>query len=126
MMEYKEGSLIIGKVTMVRPYAVFLSFEDNVNGLLHISEISDAFIRDIDRYASIGDEIKVKIISIDPKNGFLRLSLKQVPEEERYSSHKNKRTKCEVGEDDFLPLKENLSKWIKNTLEEMEGNKNND
>lgn len=125
-MEYKEGSLIIGKVTMVRPYAVFLKFDETTSGLLHISEISDAFIRDIDKYASIGDEIKVKIISVDPKNGFLRVSLKQVPQEEAYSSHKNKRSKCEVGENDFLPLKENLPTWIKNTLEEMEGKNNND
>ena len=71
MKEYQEGQLIIGTVSGVRPYAVFMKFDGNINGLLHISEISDSFIRDIEKYASIGDELKVKIIAIDPKNGFM-------------------------------------------------------
>ena len=117
MKAYQEGQLLIGKVTGVRPYAVFMKFYDDTNGLLHISEISDSFIRDIERYASIGDEIKVKIISIDPENGFLRLSLKQVPQSEAYSTHKNSyRKKVETTSEDFEILSNHLQKWINETL----------
>ena len=111
-MNYQVGQLIIGKVYNVKPYALFMSFEEGVTGLLHISEISDSFVRDIEKYGSIGDEIKVKVLSIDKENGFLRVSYKQVPPEEAYSSHINQRKLPIVTEEEFLPLKEKLDGWI--------------
>lgn len=125
MKKYEIGQNVIGTVINVRPYAIFFSFPGNVNGMLHISEISDSFVRDIEKFAYKGDEIKVKIISIDPKNGFLKLSLKQIPENEQYSTHVNKyRKTLDVGEESFEPLKEKLPQWIKETLKKAR--KNND
>lgn len=111
-MNYQVGQLIVGKVYNVKPYALFMSFEEGVTGLLHISEISDSFVRDIEKYGSVGDEIKVKVLSIDKENGFLRVSYKQVPPEEAYSSHTNQRKLPTVTEEEFLPLKEKLDGWI--------------
>lgn len=119
-MKYQVGQLIVGKVYNVKPYALFMSFEDGITGLLHISEISDSFIRDIEKYGSVGDEIKVKILSIDKDNGFLRVSYKQVPPEEMYSSHTNQRKIPTTSEDEFLPLKEKLDSWIKEAYENIE------
>ena len=119
-MKYQVGQLLVGKVYNVKPYALFMSFEDGVTGLLHISEISDSFIRDIEKYGSVGDEIKVKILSIDKDNGFLRVSYKQVPPEEMYSSHTNQRKVPTTSEDEFLPLKEKLDSWIKEAYENIE------
>ena len=119
-MKYQVGQLVIGKVYNVKPYALFMSFDDGVTGLLHISEISDSFIRDIEKYGSVGDEIKVKILSIDKDNGFLRVSYKQVPPEEMYSSHTNQRKVPTTSEDEFLPLKEKLDSWIKEAYENIE------
>ena len=68
-MKYEVGQLVIGTVTNVKPYALFMEFEDGVNGLLHISEISDSFIRDIEKFGTKGDQLKVKIVSIDEKWG---------------------------------------------------------
>ena len=123
-MKYQVGQLVIGKVYNVKPYALFMSFDDGVTGLLHISEISDSFIRDIEKYGSVGDEIKVKILSIDKDNGFLRVSYKQVPQEEMYSSHTNQRKIPTTSEDEFLPLKEKLDSWIKEAYENIEKREN--
>ena len=122
-MKYQVGQLVIGKVYNVKPYALFMSFEDGVTGLLHISEISDSFIRDIEKYGSVGDEIKVKILAIDDDNGFLRVSYKQVPPEEAYSSHTNTRKLPTVTEDEFLPLKEKLDEWINDAYSKIEKEK---
>ena len=111
-MNYQVGQLVIGKVYNVKPYALFMNFEDGVTGLLHISEISDSFVRDIEKYGSVGDEIKVKILAIDKENGFLRVSYKQVPAEEAYSSHTNQRRLPTVTEEEFKPLQEKLDEWI--------------
>ena len=119
-MNYQVGQLIVGKVYNVKPYALFMSFEGGATGLLHISEISDSFVRDIEKYGSIGDEIKVKVLSIDKENGFLRVSYKQVPPEETYSSHTNQRLLPTVTEEEFLPLKEKLEGWIKDPYNKIE------
>ena len=125
MEKFEIGELVIGKVEAIRPYAVFLSFNNNErNGLLHISEISDAYIRDIEKYASVGDELKVKIIDIDEKNGFLRVSLKQVPPEEAYSTHQNnKRDTVIVTSDEFKSLEERLPEWIEQAYQKAKENK---
>ena len=119
-MKYQIGDLIVGKITSVKPYALFLSFENGSNGLLHISELSDSYIRDIEKYGSLGDEIKVKVIAIDEANGFLRVSYKRVPEEERYSTHINEaRIYLEESEKDFSELEKKLPIWINETLKKV-------
>ena len=124
-MAYKVNDLVIGEVINVKPFAAFLAFDDGVEGLLHISEISDAFIRDIEKFVSVGDKLKVKVLSIDPNNGFLRVSLKQVPQDESYSTHINGKNKVvEVKAADFDKLKEKLPTWIEQTLQRMKDKEN--
>ena len=118
-MNYQVGQLVIGKVYNVKPYALFMSFDEGVTGLLHISEISDSFVRDIEKYGSVGDEIKVKILAIDKENGFLRVSYKQVPPEEAYSSHVNQRRLPTVTEEEFQPLKDKLDGWINDAYQKI-------
>ena len=116
-MKYEVGQLLIGRVESVKPYALFLTFDDDIKGLLHISEISNAYIRDIEKFGTVGDEMKVKVLSIDEHNGFMRVSLKQVPEEDRFSTHSNdKRHIPEVDREAFKDLEEHLPKWIEDTL----------
>ena len=119
-MEIKVDDILIGKVNQIRPYALFLTFENGQRGLLHISELSDKYIRDIEKYGSIGDEIKVKVLSIDPSNGFLRVSYKAIPEAERYNSHDDsKQLSAQFDEADFHDLEEKLPEWISETLEKI-------
>ena len=126
-MEYKVGDVIIGKVNQVRPYALFLTFESGQNGLLHISELSDKYIRDIEKFGTVGDELKVKVLSIDPQNGFLRVSYKAIPEEEKYNTHdESAHHIAQFDEADFHDLEAKLPEWIKDTLEKAKEEENND
>ena len=125
-MKYEVGQLVVGTVNAVKPYALFLTFEDNVQGLLHISEISDAYIRDIEKYGTIGDKLKVLILSIDKSNGFLRVSFKKVPPEEAYSTHSNGRSAPDLKDGDFEPLKEKLPEWIDTALKEIKDGEDDD
>ena len=121
MDNFEIGELVIGTVSAVRPYAVFMNFSDGRSGLLHISEISDSYIRDIEKFATIGDQIKVKIIDIDKDNGFLRVSLKKVEEKDYYSTQENtNRQNIVASEDEFKTLKEKLPQWINDALKEDE------
>ena len=123
-MPYNVGDLVVGRVTNVKPYAAFLEFDDGSQGLLHISEISDAYIRDIEKFTSVGDLIKVKVLLIDEVNGFMRLSYKQVPEEEMFTTHTNaKRQVPNIRDDDFKVLEEKLPMWIDRALKKAKGEK---
>lgn len=116
-MSISIGDLLIGEVINVKPYGLFLKFEDGSQGLLHISELSDSYIKDIEKYGSKGDFIKVKVVSIDESNGFLRVSYKKINEEDRYSTHSNTKRKIpEFSEGDFKALEERLPGWIEETL----------
>lgn len=126
-MEIKVGDILIGKVNQIRPYALFLSFENGQRGLLHISELSDNYIRDIEKFGSVGDEIKVKVLSIDESNGFLRVSFKAIPVEERYTTHdESKHLSAQFDEADFHDLEEKLPEWINETLEKAKEENKND
>lgn len=124
-MDYQIGDLLIGTVTKVKPFALFFEFDDGNIGMCHISEISDSYIRDIEKYGTVGDKIKVKLIAIDPTNNFLRVSIKQVKPEDSYSTHVNTSIHSvpDVKSSDFTPLKDRLDYWVNKTkkLAEKEG-----
>lgn len=75
-MKYKTGMIVEGKVTGIQPYGAFVSLDSHTSGLIHISEISDGFVKDIGRYVQEGEYVKVKIIDFDKKHHQARLSLK--------------------------------------------------
>ena len=126
-MGYEVGDLVLGTVSQVRPYALFMSFENGSKGLLHISEISDEYVRDIEMYGVVGDIIKVKVIEVDQFNGFLRVSYKEVPESERYSTHDSSvRRLPQFDEADFTDLEDKLPEWINETLKKAKKDLDND
>ena len=78
-MSLEKGSIVDGKVTGVMPFGAFVSLPDNKSGLVHISEITKEYVKDINDHIKQGDEVKVKVIDID-KNGKINLSIRQAQE----------------------------------------------
>lgn len=77
------GDVYEAVVKTVMPYGVFVDFEGK-SGLLHVSEISHARIENVEEHFQEGDEVKVKLIGVDPKTGKMRLSRKALlPRPER-------------------------------------------
>ncbi|NMC09133.1 polyribonucleotide nucleotidyltransferase [Candidatus Microgenomates bacterium] len=69
------GDIYEGKVASIMPYGGFVDLAPGVAGLLHVSEISDEFIKDVRKYINEGDIVKVKIVGID-NQGKIKLSMK--------------------------------------------------
>ncbi len=69
------GEIYEGKVASIMPYGGFVDLAPGVAGLLHVSEISDEFVKDVRKFINEGDIIKVKIVGID-KQGKIKLSIK--------------------------------------------------
>lgn len=94
------------KITGVLDYGVFVACGD-YSGLVHISEMSDAFISDLGNYASIGDDIYVKVLEIEEDKKRLKLSYKQAnPINPKVLKH----VKIKIG---FHTVSKALPHWIK-------------
>ena len=72
----EEGETYKGKVKSIMPYGAFVGIAPNTDGLLHVSEISWERVENVEDVLKEGQEIEVKLISIDPKSGKLKLSRK--------------------------------------------------
>ena len=88
--KYKVGQIIKGTVQKIVDYGVFIKIEDGINGLIHISELSNTKFDDISNMIKIGDVLDLKVLSISPIERHLGLSLKKVDEPEAT----NKETKA--------------------------------
>ena len=78
MNSIKIGDIVKGQVTGVTPYGVFVSLEDDYTGLVHISEVSDKFVKNLPDKFNIGDIINVKIVDIDEDKSQVKLSIKKI------------------------------------------------
>lgn len=87
-MAIKEGSVVRGKVTGIQPYGVFVKLKD-MNGLIHISELTDDYVKDVNNYVKLGQVIRVKVLEVDKKTNNAKLSLKQA--KNYYSKFQEKR-----------------------------------
>ena len=103
----KTNDVIHVKVTGFAPYGIFVKYEDYV-GLIHISEVSKKFVRDVSRYASVDEIICVKVLEVDEKLKRIKCSLKRMYDnDDNYAGNY-----LEEGRG-FVPLKEALPKWIR-------------
>lgn len=73
-MALEVGSVLTGKVTGVMKFGAFVALPENKSGMVHISEISHEYVNDINDAIKVGDEVTVKVISID--DGKISLSIK--------------------------------------------------
>ena len=57
--EYKVGMTVYGQISGIKPYGAFVKFSDDVSGLIHISELSNGFVRNVDHFVSLGEYVIV-------------------------------------------------------------------
>lgn len=84
------GSIVEGKVTGLTGFGAFVSLPDGSSGMVHISEVSTSFVKDIKDHLSEGQEVKVKVININD-DGKISLSIKKALENDSESFSKQQR-----------------------------------
>lgn len=75
-MALEVGSIVEGKITGVKKFGAFVALPGGKSGMVHISEVSNSFIEDLDSVLTDGQEVKVKIINI-ADDGKIALSIKR-------------------------------------------------
>ena len=101
----KKGDIVKGRITSIKPFGAFVKVNDTIDGLIHISEISDRFVRSIEDYLNVGDIVELEIIKVSED---MKLSLSYK------SQNKAGRKKKEVVSltHGFQPLEKKLNEWV--------------
>ena len=88
-MSIEVGSKLQGKVTGITNFGAFVELPDGSTGLVHISEVADNYVKDINDHLKVGDQVEVKVINVE-KDGKIGLSIKKAkdrPEPPKSHSH---------------------------------------
>jgi len=115
MNNIKVGDIVKGQITGITIYGVFVSLLDDYTGLVHISEVSDKFVKNLKTKFNIGDIINVKVMEIDELKSHVKLSIKQI-------DYKVEPTLSKIPETGtgFKMLEDNLKKWTNEKIKEYE------
>ena len=116
MSKIRKGRIVRGTVTGVEPYGVFVSCDDYYTGLIHISEISHGYVRNISDFVKIGDIISVEILDVDEELGHLKLSIKDIDYKKKHYMKRKKIQETELG---FRTLEYKLPIWINEALKKI-------
>ena len=115
---YKIGDIIEVEVSGIENYGIFVKAEDDYTGLIHISEIDNNYIKDINKYVKVGDDIYANVIGVDDATKHLKLSIKNM----NYNDNNHGKRTIKENIKGFLPLHNKLDEWIKDTLKDMNEN----
>lgn len=129
-MAVQVGSIIEGKVTAIKPFGMFVAISDTEQGLVHISQVANGFVKDINDHFSVGDTVKVKVLSIDDA-GKISLSVRAaLPVEEREGRGEGREDRRGGGNrggdrggygkrDNAASFEDKLKKWLKHSEENL-------
>ncbi len=108
MSKYLENEIVQGCVTGIEKYGIFVTLDEYYSGLIHISEICDGYVNDINSVANIGETIRVRVIGVNEEDYHVNLSIKNL----NYHINTSKNTKIKETPSGFNGLKNQLAKWI--------------
>lgn len=130
-MAVTQGSVVEGTVVGITNFGAFVQIEGAGTGLVHISEIANEYVRDVNNHLKMNERVKVKVLNVDTANGKMDLSLKQaLPVADRppgfgtapilpRSYRRSGRGKRELPEGADPVFEEKLSKFLKSSEERL-------
>lgn len=115
MDDIKINDIIEATVTGIQKYGAFVSINDKYDGLIHISEISSGYVKNINDYIKIKDKIYAQVVDIDKDNNKFKLSIKNID----YRNDGKIISNDDNYSNGFEPLKEHLDLWINEKIKEI-------
>lgn len=116
-MSIEVGSIIEGTVTGITHFGAFVELPNGQTGLVHISEVANTYVKDINEYLKKQDRVKVKVLSVD-SGGKIGLSIKQAAAGYRSRGRGNPRTVR-------VSFEDKLARFLKESDERLQDLKKN-
>lgn len=115
----KEKEVVRVKITGIQKYGAFASLDNiDYNGLIHISEISYGYVKNIHDFMNVGDAIYAEVLYIDDDNKQIKLSVKDID----YKKDGVKLKRMAETKHGFAPLRDNLDNWINDKIKQITDN----
>ena len=111
-MSIEVGSIVVGTVTGITNFGAFVELEDGETGLIHISEVANTYVKDINNFLKVDEEVKVKVINIDD-DGKIGLSIKQLEDPDDRIDHAPE-----------MSFEEKMDRFLKQSSERQQDLKN--
>ncbi len=108
MSKFYQDEVVEGCVTGIEKYGIFVTLDEYYSGLIHISEISDGFVKDINKVANIGETIRVRVVDADEDTFHVRLSIKNL----NYRIKRKENANIQETKNGFTTLEAKLNTWI--------------
>lgn len=127
-MSIEVGNKVQGKVTGITNFGAFVELPGGTTGLVHISEVADSYVKDVNDHLKVGDQIEVKVIG--DKDGKTSLSIKKaIDRPEGYSQRPARQGgRDSRGSKDFRPkgnfkpkesFEDKMAKFLKSSEENL-------
>ncbi|TFJ92797.1 S1 domain-containing post-transcriptional regulator GSP13 [Lentibacillus salicampi] len=122
---FEAGQILDGKVTGIQPYGAFVALDEDTQGLVHISEVTHGYVKDVHDYLAVGDDVKVKILNVNADNNKVSLSIRATQEPPKDNKNNPSQKSQDSKQQDqantgFNTLKDKLDEWIKQSEEREE------
>ncbi|WP_416148127.1 S1 domain-containing RNA-binding protein [Salipaludibacillus sp. HK11] len=127
-MSIEVGSKYQGKVTGITNFGAFVELPGGSTGLVHISEVADSYVKNINEFLSIGDEVTVKVLNVE-KDGKVGLSIRKAKEQTNSKSlekrQPRKSTKSKPRDQRPASFEDKMSRFLKDSEERLSSLKRN-
>lgn len=114
--KYEVGEVVTGRVTGIQPYGAFVALDEETQGLIHISEITYGYVKNVEDFLKVGEEVEVKILEIDEDTEKISLStraLMETPPQKQKENRKSLQDRLDENDaNGFKSLREKLQQWI--------------
>lgn len=115
-MSLKVGGIVEGVVTGITNFGAFIQLPGGETGLVHISEVAESYVKDINEFLKKSDLVKVKVLSVDG-DGKIGLSIRK--------ANSNSTTKPKMRREDRASFEDKLAKYLKESDERLQDLKRN-
>lgn len=114
-MPVEVGNIVEGKVSGITGFGAFVELPDGKTGLVHISEVSDEYVKDISTHLKENQTVKVKVLSVDG-NGKVSLSIRKANESFKKKEPELKRDRDVVKD---MSFEDRLARFMKDSDERL-------
>ncbi len=124
-MPFQVGEVVEGTVLNITDFGAFVQLPEGKTGLVHISEVANTYVKDINEFLKENDKVKVKILSMD-KGGRISLSIKKaLPKPKQTKNNKGYDSDSYNNRNNNISFEERISKFLKDSDERQQQLKKN-
>src|SRR5690554_5940898 len=126
-MSIEVGKKLQGKVTGITNFGAFVELPEGKTGLVHISEVADNYVKDINEFLNVGDEVLVKVLNVesDGKIGLSIRKAKEAPPSERRPQKRGPRKENNNRPQRTMSFEDKMSRFLKDSEERLSSLKRN-